>query len=141
MGRVAAIVAAAIAGIASLPALLGSDAPPPVPPDVGLTPPANSAPLPASGEPPLLSPSSTAKPHPRHHGPGRDSRAHAHPRRANAHPLPEQAHPRREQAHPRPDHRHREEGERGEPSPPAYTPAPAYPNPSSSGSGEFRIER
>src|SRR3954463_9998393 len=38
VGRVAAVVAAAIAGIVSLPALLGSDAPPPVPPDVGITP-------------------------------------------------------------------------------------------------------
>src|SRR3954466_11680414 len=36
VGRAAAVVAAAIAGIVSLPALLGSDAPPPVPADVGL---------------------------------------------------------------------------------------------------------
>jgi hypothetical protein len=38
-GKLAAIGAAAVIGIASLPALLGGDAPPPVPADVGLVPP------------------------------------------------------------------------------------------------------
>jgi hypothetical protein len=48
VGRVAAIAAAVIAGIVSLPALLGSDKPPPVPSDVGLAPPSASAPAHAS---------------------------------------------------------------------------------------------
>jgi hypothetical protein len=38
-GRAAAIAVAVIAGIISLPALLGSDRPPPVPDDVGVAPP------------------------------------------------------------------------------------------------------
>jgi hypothetical protein len=55
VGRAAAIGVAVIAGIISLPALLGSDRPPPVPPDVGLTaPPAE--PVPATVPPPPASP-------------------------------------------------------------------------------------
>ncbi len=64
MGRVAAIVAAAIAGIASLPALLGSGAPPPVPPDVGLTP------APASLDPPAAFPPPNPAPKANPHGSG-----------------------------------------------------------------------
>jgi hypothetical protein len=48
VGRVAVIGAAVIAAIAALPALMGSDRPPPVPADVGLLPPPSaSAPPPA----------------------------------------------------------------------------------------------
>ena len=55
-GRAAAIAAAVLAGLASLPALLGGDEPPPLPEDVGLAqvapppvavPPAPVAPVPA----------------------------------------------------------------------------------------------
>jgi len=59
VGRVVAVAAAAIAGILSLPALLGSEAPPPVPADVGL------APSPASVE-------ATADPAPRNPAPKAD---------------------------------------------------------------------
>jgi hypothetical protein len=64
VGRVAAIVAAAIAGILSLPALLGGDAPPPVPPDVGLTQAPIPAAPPAAPQPPA--PQSRKQPEPPH---------------------------------------------------------------------------
>ena len=43
LARIAAVALAAAAAVASLPALLGSGAPPPVPDDVGLAPPLTAA--------------------------------------------------------------------------------------------------
>src|SRR5436190_23513449 len=51
VGRAAAVAAAVIAGIISLPALLGSDKPPPVPADVGLAPSPTSGPVASPAEP------------------------------------------------------------------------------------------
>ena len=64
MGRALGIAVAVVAGIISLPALLGSDRPPPVPADVGLAPPpAEPVPthLPAATPAALPRPSKLAK--------------------------------------------------------------------------------
>src|SRR5215211_5137769 len=83
VGRVAAVVAAAIAGIASLPALLGNDAPPPLPSDVGLTPPPVSTPAVV----PHMPPTAVSRPQREHHrqsGRARDP-GRSHPRRERTH--------------------------------------------------------
>jgi hypothetical protein len=57
--RIAGIAFAAIGAIAAIPALMGSDAPPPVPADVGLIPTQTAVsppPPPAAPEPPVASP-------------------------------------------------------------------------------------
>ncbi|MGA8925251.1 MAG: hypothetical protein WB462_03415 [Solirubrobacterales bacterium] len=129
MGRATAIAAAGIAGIVSLPALLGSDKPPSVPADVGLVQPPPSAPPP----PPLTqaaSPAPTAKSR-------RTRRRQAGRRGPREHPHPLGEHP-----HPR--NHHHAHGVRRTPaaspspstaSPPVYSYVPP-PQP-----GEFRFER
>jgi hypothetical protein len=123
VGRVAAIVAAALAGIASLPALLGGDAPPPVPPDVGLAPPpVAAASIPgADASPPVPA----AKPAKRRRG-------HRHAPRPTSHRA---GHGRRHRRH----HGHATDGATSEAPSAIYGPAPLYsPAPAP---GEFRIER
>jgi len=63
VGRAAAIAAAAIAGVAALPALLGGDRPPPVPADVGLVPPPAGSPVTAPAGPPAPDPATRAHRH------------------------------------------------------------------------------
>src|SRR4051794_11994308 len=109
LGRVLAVVAAAVAGIVSLPALLGSDSPPPVPADVGLAP----APTTASQSP--LIPQSPSMP------PARPRRRLAHRSRVRerTHPPPKRSHPHRNQG------RHDAQPPSGPASVPSY-PAPVY---------------
>jgi len=130
VGRAAAIAAAAIAGIASLPALLGGEEPPPVPPDVGL------AALPASiGAPAKADPSRSGKlfRHTRRNFPKRASghgRQHRRQRRS-----PQHSHVRLRHAHPPGMAPSSPVPAQPAPSPPAYS----YVPPSSP--GEFRFER
>jgi hypothetical protein len=137
VGKAAAIVAAAIAGIASLPALLGSDRPPPVPPDVGLAPPPTSAPLQAPVTPPparSTPPTPTRRDHHRLAKRKRD-RERSHPRRERSHPDREHPHPHRKHA------RHPHEPDAPPvASPPAYAP-PVYSYVPPPSQGEFQIER
>jgi hypothetical protein len=128
VGRVAAIVAAAIAGIASLPALLGGDAPPPVPPDIGLAPlPIAAAPIPGADASP---PAPAAKPTKRRH-------RHRHERRPTHRSAGHRSagHARRQRGH----REHAAHGETSEAPSAIYGPAPLYVPPPSP--GEFRIER
>src|SRR3954465_10718049 len=129
VGRAAAVVAAAIAGIVSLPALLGSDAPPPVPPDVGLTPPVASAPM-------SPVPSAPVRPRAGHRlARHRQRRERSRDRRERSHPRPEHPHGRR------PDHRRNGDSTAAGPSGPIVTAPPVYsyvPPPSSEA---FGIER
>jgi hypothetical protein len=135
VGRAVAIAAAVIAAIAGLPALLGSDRPPPVPADVGLA---------------TVDPTDVwLPPDP---APVSDAAAARTPSSAYAKPSPKPA-KRRPAKGGRPErHARRRGGERAErrpgaaaPAPsvqavsPAYLPAPSYSPPSVT--GEFRFER
>jgi hypothetical protein len=126
VGRAAAIGAAVIAGIVSLPALLGSDRPPAVPPDVGLTPRPAVDPIPAGAaaiEPP-------APPAPKERSVDR--------RPAKPHVVREHsARPKRSRHHGH--HRERPRPKASPPPPPIYAPAPVYVPPPQP--GEFRFER
>ena len=124
MGRIAAIAAAAIVGIASLPALLGGDAPPPVPADVGVAPPATGAP-PA---PPPVAPVVVAPP---------SDDAPAPPRLAKRRRAREPAHPLKERTRPR---HHRPQEVDPAPPPPVHNP-PVYSYVPPPSPGEFHIER
>jgi hypothetical protein len=88
VGRAAAVVAAVIAGIVSLPALLGSDKPPPVPADVGLV---------APSAPPVPAPPPTATSPP----PGPPAPQRSRHRLAKRNPARERSRPHRERSHPR----------------------------------------
>ncbi len=88
VGRAAAIAAAVIAGIVSLPALLGSDRPPPVPPDVGLRPaPVASAPPPAPGPDPAPPAAPKREPGVHHRLVKRRHRPHPRPHRGRPRPA------------------------------------------------------
>jgi hypothetical protein len=124
LGKVVAIAAAAIVGIVSLPALLGSDAPPPVPPDVGLSPaPVATVPLPAqrsAGLPPVA-----PKPRPAKHPLARHERVRERP------------HPHRERPH---DH-HKADNTRAPPTTlPPTSSSPVYSQAPPPAPGEFQIE-
>src|SRR4051794_29474796 len=105
VGRVAAVAAAGITGIVSLPALLASGSPPPVPSDVGLAPP------PTTASQPLFNPPSAPP---------------AHPRRRLAHrsTVRERPHPPGKRSHP-----HRVRGADHAPPPSGSASSPAYPAP------------
>ena len=117
VGRVAAIVAAAIAGIISLPALLGGDAPPPVPSDVGLAPPPIASMAPHAPQPPAPPPQHVTKPH--HHNPPRPK-------------LVKRTHRRRH-------HHQKSSPPDGASLPPVPTYVPSYAPPPRP--GEFQFER
>jgi hypothetical protein len=133
VGRAAAIAAAVVVGIVSLPALLASDRPPPVPPDVGLATPPTADPIPANPAP--VEPHAVAAPKDR---PGRHHSLR-HP--AKSHLVREHHGPdrRSRQSHPGRRHEAQPVAEASPPSPPAYVPVPSYPPPSQP--GEFRFER
>jgi hypothetical protein len=137
VGRAAAIAAAAIAGIVSLPAVLGSDKPPPVPADVGLAPqPQARVPVAGPAEPALPNPASKAHPggsgeffrHIRNNSPKGRRLGRKAPNRRRSSKV---SHPRAEHAPPTP--------------PPPSSPVPASPPVYSyvppASSGEFRFER
>jgi hypothetical protein len=130
VGRAAAIAAAAIAGIISLPALLGSDKPPPVPPDVGLRP-APAEPTPAATPQAAASPDTPPPAVPKRAPGNRHRLAERNRHREQSHPDRERRHPRHQQHNPLPE---------TTPAPtPSYTP-PVYsyvPPPPP----EFGIER
>ena len=144
VGRAAAIVAAGIAGIASLPALLGSDKPRPVPPDVGLMSPPASAALPPSPQSPAATPQSQASRRQSRASTGRRPHSRLAERRRRRRP---DRHGAREER--KPGHWHRGEGsDRGDvtPPPPPAPVAPAYSPPTYSylpppNPGEFTFER
>jgi hypothetical protein len=136
VGRIAAIAAAALAGIASLPALLGGDAPPPVPADVGLAPPPTTNPNPtAAPPPPMIAATPPSKP-PR---PARRESAKF------GHPEPASGDRRRDH-----DDRGRDHSGKGRagaqavvespPVPTVVAAPPVYSSPSPSSGGEFQIE-
>ena len=139
VGRIAAIAAAGVLGIASLPALLGGDAPPPVPPDVGLAPPIS-----AISTTPIAQPSVTpaapslkaGKQDPRRHLHGRRRGAKSHPPRhkLSKHPVPA---PRRDR-HEHPDKPDDQVSDA--PAPPISVASPPYSYPAPT-PGEFHIER
>jgi hypothetical protein len=143
LGRAGAIAAAAIAGILSLPALLGGDRPPPVPADVGLAPVQEAPPATAT---PVTKMAATPD---RRASQGRHSRQggeHPHLRRERSHPRLERSHPRKQprprrvQPHPAADDSPSHPAPSvPPPSPPASSPAYSYVPPPSP--GEFRIER
>jgi hypothetical protein len=101
-GRAAAIAIAVLAGIISLPALLGSDRPPPVPADVGLAPPPEE-PVPvrvpaatsaATSRPPKQAKDGRRRltgrqPRPDRPRPRRSHRRRSHPRRSRHQDAPE----------------------------------------------------
>jgi hypothetical protein len=127
---VGAIAAAVIAGIVSLPALLGSDRPPPVPPDVGLRPP------PAQPVPAVVPPAPDPAASPRPGAPGRDRRD----RRLAARKRRRE---RSRRKHQRPRRRSRAHGadwSNAAPSPPPYAP-PVYSHVPPPSHGEFEFER
>jgi hypothetical protein len=129
VGRAAAIAAAVIAGIASLPALLGSDRPPPLPADVGLVPPPQAAD--AAVAAPAARPAAGDRVKPRADHPdlalAADRRSRSHGRRRKRTHPPRHARP----AQPAPAI----SAQPSSAAPPAYS---YVPPPSS---GEFRIER
>jgi len=132
LGRVAAIAAAVLAAIVSLPALLGGERPPPVPADVGLAPPAVAEPV-----APAVMPAETSQPvaNPEHLQPKGKNRLRK--RDAN---TGRREQPRRDLRSPHRKHRN-EGGEQVARAPapaPTYVPAPVYSPPPP---GEFRFER
>jgi hypothetical protein len=135
VGRAAGIGAAVVAGIISLPALLGSDRPPPVPPDVGLAPPP-AEPVQAAVPPPPAPPIRAPK------RPGRGDHRLATRKRPR-----ERSRPRRKRSERR-DGSHRRSGPAqrdtaetaAAPAPPIYVP-PVYPYVPPPSSGEFQFER
>jgi len=131
VGRAAAVVAAAIAGIVSLPALLGSDAPPPVPADVGLAQaPLTTQPAPVKAR---ATPPRASRPKPLR--PTGNRLAQRRPRHRLAHRRPPHHH--LHHAHASHDHASTPSAPAQAPSP-AYIPAPAYSPPLP---GEFQFER
>jgi hypothetical protein len=116
VGRVATIVAAVIAGVLSLPALLGGDAPPPVPPDVGLTPSPVATAVPPPAQPTV--PQRVPKPH--HRKPPRPKLVKRTPARRH-------------------DHHHKSSPPDVAALPPVPTYVPSYAPPPRP--GEFQFER
>jgi hypothetical protein len=122
VGRAAAIGLAVIAAIAALPALLGSDGPPPVPEDVGLVPP----PVPVGAEAPEpLGPEPPPLPVKRAGNVGREAR----PQAGSGSPAQKGRSPQ--------EKRPADDGE-SEVAAEPVCPAPVYSPPASS--GEFQIE-
>jgi hypothetical protein len=134
VGRAVAIAAAVVAGIVSLPALLGSDRPPPVPPDVGLAPPEAADPIPANSVP--VEPATAGGQKDR---PGRHHPARRHPARSHLVREHQGRGKRSRQSHPGRQHEDQPVAEASPPPAPAYVPAPIYSPPPQS--GEFRFER
>ena len=133
MGRAVAIAAAVVAGIVSLPALLGSDRPPPVPSDVGLAPPPATDPV--AADPARVGPPTAAAPKDR---PGRHHTARRDP--AESHLVrTHQGGKRSRQSHPGREHAAQPVAEPSPPPAPTYVPAPIYSPPPQP--GEFRFER
>jgi hypothetical protein len=114
VGRFGGIALAIIIGIASIPALLGSDRPPAIPPDVGLAPPPQTVQL----APPTDAPPASPAPAPQ---PGRSDRRLARRERPRERPLP------RRERHPRERHRgHHLEQTPDQPAPVySYSPPPS----------------
>jgi site-specific DNA-cytosine methylase len=134
VGRAAAIAAAVVAGIVSLPALLGSDRPPPVPPDVGLAaPPATD---PVAADPARVEPPTAAAPKDR---PGRHRAARRHPE-SHLVRTHQSGGKRSRQSHRGRQHEAQPVAEAPPPHPaPTYVPAPVYSPPPQP--GEFLFER
>ena len=135
VGRVAAIAAAVVAGVAGLPALLGSDRPPPVPADVGLAPPAEPADV---VQAPAAEPAEVAQMPP-------PLSAHSAPKQAK-HRLAKNAEPRSKQgSHLEQQRSRRRISADAAPADQVQTPAPMYEMPPTDSlppeSGEFRFER
>ena len=137
-GKIAAIAAAALAGVASLPAVLGSDAPPPVPADVGVV-------APPSGAPPAAAPTEARLPTPSSSAPGSEKRLvkEGKQRRRRKQPHRHGVRVREQREHP---HRIREQSHRHAEDPPSV-PAlpltvapPVYSQAPPPSPGEFRIE-
>jgi hypothetical protein len=129
LGRVAAIAAAVLAAIVSLPALLGGERPPPVPGDVGLVP----SPSVAATEPALPAPAAaTAEPPPvrsgaveREGGRGGGQQASGHKRQHR-------------QSRDRDQSGAEDQSQQAWAPAATYAPAPVYSPPAP---GEFRFER
>jgi hypothetical protein len=90
VGRAVGIAVAVVAGIISLPALLGSDRPPAVPADVGLAPPP-AEPVPA--DVPATTPAAMPRPPKRAKGGRQHRRKRSHPRHHPHRDAPEAAVP------------------------------------------------
>jgi hypothetical protein len=125
---------AVIAGIVSLPALLGSDKPPPVPPDVGLTPTPATVAAPAVEELPNKAPTA---------GPGGRGKFFRHTRKNSPRRRSSRGQ-RHERTHRSARHSHARQGnsERtyAPPSLPVFSP-PVYSYVPPPTPGEFQIER
>jgi len=140
VGRAAAVAAAVIAGIISLPALLGSDKPPPVPADVGLAPTPASAPVASPAEP--VDPNAATKTDPDGSGKFLRDRRRNSPRRrlATEGKNRGRSHSRREGPHPDSKPDHRPDPAPPPPSLPVQSP-PAYSYVPPPSPGEFHFER
>jgi hypothetical protein len=133
VGRAVGIAVAVLAGIISLPALLGSDRPPPVPADVGLAPPPAE---PVPGEVPAATPAAMPRP-PKQVKGGRRRLTGRNPRLDR--PDSSASH-RRKRSHPR-HGPHRDAPEAAvPPSTSAYTP-PVYSYIPPAARPEFGFER
>ena len=135
-GRAAAIAAAVLAGLATLPALLGEDKPPPLPEDVGL---AGVAPAPPPPMPPApVTPPEAAMRAPM--GAARDPAAGGAARRESAGRRGRHDDGRRDDGGRGAGRRRGDSQSGAEATAPAYVPSYVPPVPATSLRSEFQIE-